>query len=184
MKITKFNIEGPMLIEPQLFQDERGYFYESFRADKFKSELGEQVDFVQDNQSFSALKGTVRGLHYQANPFAQGKLVRCISGSIIDIIVDVREKSPTFGQHLRVELTGENHIQFYVPVGFLHGFATQSPNTLITYKVTNNYSPECDGSVKWNSPDLALDWGIPSEEAILSNKDRDAKDFSNWKTPF
>ena len=184
MNITKFDIEGPMLIEPRLFKDDRGYFYESFRADKFNEAAGETVDFVQDNQSFSAPKGTVRGLHYQSNPFAQGKLVRCLSGSIIDIIVDVREGSPTYGQHLRVELTGENHQQFFVPAGFLHGFATQEPDTLVAYKVTNYYSSECDGNVLWNSPSLGLDWGISDDEAVLSAKDAIAPDFVSWTTPF
>jgi len=184
MKITKFDIAGPMLIEPRLFGDDRGYFYESFRSDKFNEAAGQTFDFVQDNQSFSAAKGTVRGLHYQSAPFAQDKLVRCLSGAIVDIIVDVRAGSPTFGQHLRVELTGENHHQFFVPKGFLHGFSTLVENSLVSYKVTNYYSSDCDGNVMWNSPELGLDWGISEKDAVVSAKDAVAPDFSSWETPF
>jgi len=184
MKIKTFDIPGPMLVIPRLFKDDRGYFYESFREDKFNEALGEAIHFVQDNQSHSVEAGTVRGLHYQSDPHAQGKLVRCISGSIIDIIVDVREGSPTFGQHLSVELTGENHHQFYVPVGFLHGFSTQSADALVSYKVTNYYSPEADGNVLWNSPSLGLDWNVSSTEAVVSDKDKIAPAFADWKTPF
>ncbi len=184
MKITTFDMVGPLLVEPRLFGDDRGYFYESFRESAFNEAAGREVSFVQDNQSFSAQAGTVRGLHYQSPPFAQGKLVRCLVGSIVDIIVDVRSGSPTFGQHLRVELNDENHHQLFVPAGFLHGFATQQPDTLVAYKVTNYYSAECDGNVLWNSPELGLDWGIADDDAVLSAKDTTAPQFSEWTTPF
>jgi len=184
MEIKTFDIQGPVLVIPRLFRDDRGYFYESFREDKFNEVVGEEIKFVQDNQSHSVERGTVRGLHYQADPHAQGKLVRCLAGSISDIIVDVREGSPTFGQHLSVELTGENHHQLYVPVGFLHGFSTHTPDALVSYKVTNYYAPESDGNVLWNSPVLGLDWGVSKSKAILSEKDTKAPAFKDWKTPF
>lgn len=184
MKTERFNIPGPMLIIPRVFEDDRGYFYESFREDKFNEALGEQVHFVQDNQSYSVGKGTVRGLHYQSDPHAQGKLVRCLVGSIVDIIVDVREGSPTFGEHISAELTQDNHHQLYVPTGFLHGFATQTEGALVSYKVTNYYNPEADGNVLWNSPSLNLDWGVPEGKVILSAKDKVAPDFKDWKTSF
>jgi len=184
MKTETFDIPGPMLVIPRLFEDDRGYFYESFREDKFNEALGERIEFVQDNQSRSVGVGTVRGLHYQSDPYAQGKLVRCLSGSIIDVIVDVRDGSPTFGQHLAVELTGENHHQLYVPVGFLHGFSTQSADAIVSYKVTNYYSPEADGNVFWDSPSLNLDWKVNKAQAIVSEKDKVAPTFAEWKTPF
>ena len=184
MKIQTFDIRGPLLVIPKLFKDERGYFYESFRVDKFNEAIGESIKFVQDNQSYSREKGTVRGLHYQSEPHAQGKLVRCLAGSISDVIVDVRGGSPTFGQHLCVELTGENHHQLYVPVGFLHGFSTHTADVLVSYKVTNYYAPECDGKVLWNSPTLGLNWGVSESDAVLSEKDTHAPAFKDWKTPF
>lgn len=184
MEIRTFDIEGPFLVEPKLFSDDRGYFYESYHAERFNAAAGRVVNFVQDNQSFSATKGTVRGLHYQSPPHAQAKLVRCLSGSIIDIIVDVRTGSPTFGQNIRVELTGENHHQLFVPTGFLHGFSTQEPNSLISYKVTDVYAPDCDGSVMWNSPSLGLDWAVSDGKGLLSQKDSQAPDFENWTSPF
>jgi len=184
MEIKTFDISGPILIAPKVFQDDRGYFYESFREDKFSEAIGKAVKFVQDNQSYTRKKGTVRGLHYQKSPQAQGKLVRCLVGAIKDIIVDVRAGSPSFGQHISVELSGENHHQLYVPVGFLHGFSTQTSNTLVSYKVTNYYSQEYDGSVFWNSPLLSLDWGISHSDAVLSQKDKNAPKFKDWKTPF
>lgn len=184
MKARTFNIEGPILIEPRVFGDDRGYFYESYHAERFNKAAGRTLNFVQDNQSFSATKGTIRGLHYQSPPHAQAKLVRCLSGSIIDIIVDVRTGSPTFGQHIRVELTSENHHQLFVPEGFLHGFSTQTPNALVSYKVTDVYAPDCDGAVMWNSPALDLDWAVPEGAGVLSKKDSQAPDFKDWVSPF
>jgi len=184
MKFSKYDIQGPILIEPRLFEDHRGYFYESFRMNAFNEAVGKTIDFVQDNQSFSIAKGTVRGLHYQSNPFAQAKLVRCLSGGIIDIIVDVRKGSPTYGQHVRAELTSANHHQLFVPEGFIHGFSTLEDNTIVSYKVTNYYFAENDGSVMWNSPELGLDWGISEDIAVVSDKDKVAPDFSEWKSPF
>ena len=184
MKTKIFDIPGPMVIMPRLFEDDRGFFYESFRQDKFNEALGEKIDFIQDNQSYSVGKGTVRGLHYQSDPYAQGKLVRCLVGSIIDIIVDVRKGSPTYGQHISVELTQDNHHQLYVPVGFLHGLSTQADDSVVSYKVTNYYNPDADGNVLWNGPSLNLDWGLSNSQAILSAKDEVAPAFKDWKTPF
>jgi len=184
VEIKTFDISGPLLLTPKLFKDNRGYFYESFREDKFNDAVGEIVKFVQDNQSYSIASGTVRGLHYQAHPHAQGKLVRCLAGSIIDIIVDVRQGSATFGQHLSILLTGEDHHQLYVPVGFLHGFSTHAEETVVSYKVTDYYSPAEEGSVFWNSPTLGIDWGVSKSEVILSEKDTCAPIFKDWKSPF
>ena len=184
MKITPYDIKGPQLIEPRLFADDRGYFFESYRADRLDDALGRAVRFVQGNQSYSAAKGTVRGLHYQSPPHAQAKLVRCVVGAIRDIIVDVRTDSPTFGQAISAELSARNHLQLFVPEGFLHGFVTLEPDTVVTYQVTDTYSAECDGSVRWNSPSLGLDWGVGEGDAVLSDKDATAPDFEAWTSPF
>lgn len=184
MGVRKFDILGPCLIENRIFSDDRGYFYESYQFDRFKQAVGHSVNFVQDNQSFSIKKGTVRGLHYQSPPYAQAKLVRCIQGSIVDIIVDVRVGSVTFGEHIKVELTASNHLQLFVPEGFLHGFCTTENNTIVAYKVNNLYSSDCDGSVMWNSPSLGLDWGVADNKATLSEKDTIAPSFEDWTSPF
>ena len=157
---------------------------ETFRQDIFDEAVGKTVTFAQDNHSLSAPIGTLRGLHFQAPPHAQGKLVRCINGSIIDVAVDVRQSSPTYGQHVSVKLSADNAQQLWVPVGFLHGFVTLEPNTEVVYKVTDYYSPDCDGGVLWNDPELAIDWGISEENVILSDKDGQAQTFSDFKTPF
>lgn len=183
MKFETFPIDGPVLITPHHFGDERGYFMEAFKDAVFKAEVGEDIQFVQDNQSFSAQVGTVRGLHYQEPPFAQGKLVRVLQGSIIDVAVDVRSDSPTYGKHVRVELSAENKQQLWVPEGFLHGFATREAGTLVLYKVTNVYSPESDGNVRFDDPELNIDWGL-KVEATLSDKDQTAPAFSEWMSPF
>ena len=182
MDVQSFDIKGPLLITPRVFGDRRGWFTESFHAARFREATGQDVDFCQDNHSYSAEVGTVRGLHYQSPPHAQSKLVRCTRGALIDIIVDARTGSTTYGQHIRVELTAENHTQFYVPKGFIHGFATLVPDTEIQYKVDDYYAPDCDGSVRWDS--LDLDWGVPSGQAIVSDKDRDAPAFADWRSPF
>lgn len=184
MKIKTFDIDGPCLITPTVHGDDRGWFMETYRKDRFEELTGHVVEFVQDNHSMSAQVGTVRGLHYQSPPFAQAKLVRCLRGAIVDIIVDVRKSSPTYGQSIRVELDPDSKQQFFVPRGFLHGFATLKPDTEIAYKVDNYYSAECDGSVNFASPSLALDWGVDSSDWHLSEKDKKAPEFSHWDSPF
>lgn len=184
MKIQSQNIDAIKLITPQKYGDDRGFFMETFRQQSFNEALDQEVIFVQDNHSLSIPAGTIRGLHFQAPPHAQGKLVRCIRGSIIDVAVDVRQKSPSYGQHIRVKLSAENAQQLWVPEGFLHGFATLEPNTEVAYKVTDYYSTECDGNVLWNDPDIGIDWGIDRNEAILSDKDMKAPFFKDFVSPF
>lgn len=184
MNFETFKINGPVLVRPHVFGDDRGYFFESFREDVFNDAVGREVNFIQDNQSLSVEKGTVRGLHYQAPPFAQAKLIRCVAGAIVDIIIDVRKGSPTFGQNIRVELNATNHHQLLVPRGFLHGFVTTEPNSIVTYKVDNPYDQASDGSVRWNSPSLGLDWGLDAKDATLSAKDLNAVGFEDWTSPF
>jgi dTDP-4-dehydrorhamnose 3,5-epimerase len=178
------NIRGVFLIEPKKYSDERGYFMETFRQNLFCENVSDDVEFVQENQSFSTNLGTIRGLHYQKPPFAQGKLVRCLKGRIIDVAVDIRKRSPTYGQHVKAELSSDNNTQLWIPPGFLHGFATQEPNTLVTYKCTNYYSAECDENVLWNDTDLGIDWQILDANITLSDKDANAPIFSNFSSPF
>jgi dTDP-4-dehydrorhamnose 3,5-epimerase len=182
MKIIKTEIEGLLIIEPRIFNDDRGYFYESYNKSKFTEE-GISVDFVQDNQSFSH-KGAVRGLHGQADPFAQGKLVRVISGKVLDVAVDIRTGSPTYGKHVSIELSGDNKILFWIPAGFLHGFATLEDNTIFTYKVNNYYDKTSEIGVLWNDPTLNIDWGIAPADVLLSPKDEILPDFNSFKSPF
>ena len=182
MKFTETKIKDLFLIEPKLFRDERGYFYESHNKKAFE-EAGIFADFVQDNQSFSE-KGTLRGLHAQKDPSAQGKLVRVISGRVLDVAVDIRKNSPTYGQHVIAELSGENHNMFWVPPGFLHGFVTLEDNTIFTYKVTNLYDKSSEIGVLWDDKDLGIDWGIDSSEVILSEKDKELPGFKDFVSPF
>lgn len=188
MQFETFHIKGPMRVTPKVFADARGYFSETFVEAAFlkglcREGLGE-VRFVQDNESLSHAAGTVRGLHYQAPPRAQGKLVRCARGAVVDVAVDVRTGSPTYGEHIRVELSATNAHQLWIPEGFLHGFATQVPDTIVAYKVTDTYAPECDGSVAFDDPDLDIDWGVDTARAVLSDKDRTAPRFADWTSPF
>lgn len=183
LKVEALAIPDVKLVTPPRFGDDRGFFSETYNAQRFK-EAGIGADFVQDNHSLSAQKGTVRGLHFQAPPFAQAKLVRVLRGSIIDVAVDARKGSPTYGQWVSAELSAENGVQIYVPRGFLHGFATLEPDTEIAYKVDNYYSKECDGSVLWSDETLGIDWGVRPEEAMLSDKDKTAQSFAEFKTPF
>src|SRR6185437_8031636 len=169
MRLIETAIKGLLIIEPKIFNDGRGYFYESYNKSKF-AEAGIGVDFVQDNQSFSH-KGAVRGLHAQANPFAQSKLVRVIRGSVLDIAVDIRKNSPTYGQHVAAELNEDNKLQLWIPAGFLHGFATLEDNTIFTYKVDNYYDKASEIGVLWNDPDLGIDWGMAQKDVLLSPKD-------------
>lgn len=182
MKITETSIKGLLMIEPQIFGDERGYFFESYSKTKF-AENGINIDFVQDNQSFSH-KGAIRGLHAQAAPHAQAKLVRVIQGRVLDVAVDVRKDSPTYGKYETIELSGDNQLQFLIPEGVLHGFATLEDNTIFAYKVNNYYSKECEVGVKWNDPTLAINWGIAEQDAIISPKDTVLPEFAGLVSPF
>lgn len=167
MELITFDIEGPVLIKPRIFADERGYFYESFNEAAFKSNHLE-TGFVQDNQSLSK-KGTLRGLHFQNPPYAQGKLVRVVSGAVIDVAVDIRKKSPTYGKHLLVTLTGENKLMLWIPPGFAHGFITLEDDTLFLYKCTNLYNKASESGIIWNDADLNIDWG--TDVPLVSEKD-------------
>ncbi len=182
MKIITTNIEGLLIIEPRIFNDDRGYFYESYNKSKF-TEAGIAVDFVQDNQSFSQ-KGAVRGLHAQADPFAQGKLVRVIKGRVLDVAVDIRKGSPTYGKYFSIELNEDNKLQFWIPAGFLHGFSTLEDNTIFTYKVNNYYDKASEIGVIWNDPTLNIEWGIGQNDILLSPKDELLPSFNEFKSPF
>ncbi|MEY8708704.1 dTDP-4-dehydrorhamnose 3,5-epimerase [Bacteroides faecichinchillae] len=170
MEVIKTAIEGVVILEPRIFKDARGYFFESFSQREFEEKVCETT-FVQDNESRSCY-GVLRGLHFQKPPFAQSKLVRVINGAVLDVAVDIRKGSPTFGQYISVELTGENHRQFFIPKGFAHGFAVLSEEVIFQYKCDNFYSPEYEGAITWDDPDLNIDWHIPVNKIILSEKDR------------
>jgi dTDP-4-dehydrorhamnose 3,5-epimerase len=171
MNFEKLDISGLLLIEPKKFGDSRGYFMETFRANLFEAEAG-PFTFVQDNRSLSAEVGTIRGLHFQLEPRAQGKLVSCIAGALLDVAVDIRTGSPTYGKHVAVELTPENGRQLWVPPGFAHGFCTLKPDTMISYKVTDYYSAEHDRGLLWNDPAIGIDWPVSADKAHLSAKDQ------------
>lgn len=183
LKVEALEIPDVKLVTPQRFGDHRGFFSETYNAERFKA-AGIEADFVQDNHSLSAQTGTVRGLHFQAPPFAQAKLVRVLRGAIVDVAVDVRRGSSTYGKWVKAELSAENGVQIFVPRGFLHGFATLMPDTEIAYKVDNYYSSACDGSIKWNDPDLAIDWGLRGVSPALSQKDEQALAFREFNSPF
>ena len=169
MNIIKTSIEGIVIIEPRLFKDERGYFFESFNQREFEEKVF-KTTFVQDNESKSSY-GVIRGLHYQKPPFAQSKLVRVIKGAVLDVAVDIRKGSPTFGQHVAVELTEENHRQFFIPRGFAHGFSVLSEEVIFQYKCDEFYHPEAEGAIAWNDTELGIDWKIPRDKVILSERD-------------
>ena len=169
MKVIKTEIEGVVIVEPEVFGDHRGYFLESFSERDFTAQVRE-VKFVQDNESKSSY-GVLRGLHFQKMPYAQSKLVRVVKGAVLDVAVDIRKGSPTFGQHVAVELTEGNHRQFFVPRGFAHGFVVLTDEVIFQYKCDNYYAPEYEGAIAWDDPDLGIDWKIPAEDVILSAKD-------------
>lgn len=183
MQFKALHLSGTVLVIPVRFGDYRGYFSETFRADRFESEVGNYT-FVQDNQSLSAEVGTVRGLHFQLDPRAQGKLVRCIAGAILDVAVDIRKGSPTYGQHVKAELSADNGCQLWVPPGFAHGFCTLEPNSIISYKVTDYYSPENDRGLLWNDPDIGIEWPVPPDKAVLSAKDKIQPRLAEFETNF
>lgn len=169
MKVIKTDIEGVVILEPAIFPDARGYFFESFSRRRFEEEVG-AVDFVQDNESRSS-RGVVRGLHFQRGEAAQAKLVRVVEGCVLDVAVDIRRGSPTFGRHVAVELTGDNHRQLFIPRGFAHGFAVLSQTALFQYKCDNYYAPQAEAGIAWDDPALGIDWRLPAGEVILSEKD-------------
>ena len=171
MEVIKTAIDGVLIIEPKVFGDHRGYFFESFNEREFAAKSGVDVHFVQDNESKSCY-GVVRGLHFQKGEHAQAKLVRVISGKVLDVAVDIRPGSPTFGKHVAAELTAENHRQFFIPKGFAHGFVVLSPEAVFQYKCDEFYCPEAEGAIAWDDPDVAIDWQIPASDVILSDKDR------------
>ena len=169
MEVIKTAIEGVVIIEPRIFKDARGYFFESFSQKEFNEKVI-PINFVQDNESMSSY-GVMRGLHYQKMPYTQSKLVRCVKGAVLDVAVDIRKGSPTFGQHVAVELTEENHRQFFVPRGFAHGFAVLSETAVFQYKCDNFYAPQADAGIQLLDEELGIDWRIPTAEALLSEKD-------------
>jgi dTDP-4-dehydrorhamnose 3,5-epimerase len=181
MQIIDTPLAGLLLLQPKRIGDARGWFSESYSRAALQA-AGLYLDFVQDNHSLSGPAGTLRGLHYQRPPHAQAKLVRCTHGVIYDVAVDVRAGSPSFGQCFGAELSAENGTQLLVPVGFLHGFVTRSAGAEVQYKVTAPYAPECDGAVRWNDPDLAINWGV--DAPVLSAKDAAAPLWADFKTPF
>jgi len=181
MIVEETGLPGCLLITPKRFGDERGFFSECWSKRAFEK-AGIDVEFVQDNHSLSALKGTVRGLHFQSPPHAQAKLVRCGRGRIFDVAVDIRRGSPTFGKWTGAELSFENGRQLYVPEGFLHGFQTLEDDSEIVYKCSDFYAPDCDGSVRWDS--CGIDWPLSSPSPVLSEKDADAQVFADFETPF
>ena len=173
MKIESTAIKGVLVVTPKRFEDDRGWFVETYTR-KALAERGFDKEFVQDNHSLSKSAGTVRGLHFQAEPFAQDKMVRCVRGSAVDIVVDIRHGSPTFGKHVAVEMSADNGVQVLLPVGMAHGFCTTMPNTEITYKVTNYYSKDHDGGIFWNDPALGIEWPVEGSRAEVSEKDAKA----------
>ena len=182
MEVIKTAIEGVYIIEPKVFGDARGYFFESFSEREFKEKVGD-IHFVQDNESMSKY-GVMRGLHFQRPPYAQSKLVRCVKGKVIDVAVDIRKGSPTYGQHVATLLTEENHRQFFIPQGFAHGFAVLSESAVFQYKCDNFYHPEADGGISILDESLGIDWGLAMEEAILSEKDTKHMKLAEFDSPF
>lgn len=182
MEVIQTNIKGVVIIEPRLFKDDRGYFFESYSERDFNKQVDE-IHFVQDNESKSSY-GVMRGLHFQRPPFTQSKLVRCVKGAVLDVAVDIRKGSPTYGQHVAVELTEDNHRQFFIPRGFAHGFAVLSPEAIFQYKCDNFYHPEADGGISILDTSLGIDWRIPTEHAILSEKDTKHPLLKDFDSPF
>jgi dTDP-4-dehydrorhamnose 3,5-epimerase len=182
MKFVNTPIEGLVIIEPTVFGDDRGYFLESYKKKEFEKAIGE-ISFVQDNESKSS-KGVLRGLHFQKPPYAQAKLVRCIEGKVLDVAVDIREESETFGQHVTIELTGENKKQVFIPRGFAHGFLVLSESAIFAYKVDNSYAPTHDVGIRWDDSLLNIQWGVSESEVLVSEKDAKLPFFSEFETPF
>lgn len=182
MEVIKTEIEGLVIIEPKVFKDARGYFFECFSQREFEGKV-RKINFVQDNESMSSY-GVMRGLHFQRPPYTQSKLVRCVKGRVLDVAVDIRKGSPTYGQHVAVELTEDNHRQFFVPRGFAHGFAVLSETAIFQYKCDNFYAPQADGGISIKDDTLGIDWQIPTENAILSDKDINHLCLKDYDSPF
>ena len=182
MNVIKTPIEGLFIIEPCIFEDARGYFFESFSQREFEEKIG-PITFVQDNESTSSY-GVMRGLHFQRPPFTQSKLVRCVKGAVLDVVVDIRKSSPTYGQHVAVELTEDNHRQFFIPKGFAHGFAVLSEIAVFQYKCDEFYHPESEGGISILDKTLNIDWRIPTDQAILSEKDIKHSLLKDFDSPF
>lgn len=182
MKVIQTSIDGVVILEPKVFRDARGYFFESFSQREFEENV-RKINFVQDNESMSSY-GVMRGLHFQCPPFTQSKLVRCVKGSVLDVAVDIRKGSPTYGQHVAVKLTEENHRQFFVPRGFAHGFAVLSETAVFQYKCDNFYAPEADGGISIKDTSLGINWLIPTENSILSDKDIKHLCLKDFDSPF
>ena len=182
MEILDTDIEGLKILKPRIFTDARGYFFESFSKRLFDKEVA-PVDFVQDNESCSSY-GVIRGLHFQRPPFCQAKLVRCVKGRVLDVAVDIRKGSPTYGKHVAVELSDDNRLQFFIPHGFAHGFAVLSDIAVFQYKCDNYYHPESEGGISLLDPELAIDWRVDIEKAILSDKDKHHPSLADFNSPF
>ena len=182
MQVIKTDIEGVLIIEPRLFRDARGYFFESFSQREFDEKV-RHIDFCQDNESMSSY-GVMRGLHFQRPPYSQSKLVRCVRGRVLDVAVDIRKGSPTYGKHVAVELTEDNHRQFFIPRGFAHGFSVLSDTAVFQYKCDNFYHPEADGGISILDDSLGIDWRIPTEHANLSDKDTKHPLLKDFDSPF
>ena len=182
MEVIQTNIEGVVIIEPKVFKDARGYFFESFSQREFEEKV-RKINFVQDNESMSSF-GVMRGLHFQCPPYTQSKLVRCVKGAVLDVAVDIRKGSPTYGQHVAVELSEENHRQFFVPRGFAHGFAVLTETAVFQYKCDNFYHPEADAGISIKDERLGIDWRIPTNQALLSEKDLKHACLKDFDSPF
>lgn len=183
MEVIKTEIEGVLIIEPKVFSDSRGYFFESFNAKEFAEKTGLDVTFVQDNESMST-RGVLRGLHFQLPPFSQAKLVRCVKGSVLDVTVDIRKGSPTYGKYAMCELTEDNHRMFFIPKGMAHGFCVLSDKAIFQYKCDEFYHPEAEGGIAWNDPDIAIPWPIPLHEILLSERDKHHPHLKDFDSPF
>lgn len=182
MDVIKTKLDSVVIIEPKIFGDARGYFFESFSQREFEEKV-RKINFVQDNESMSSY-GVMRGLHFQRPPFTQSKLVRCVKGAVLDVAVDIRKGSPTYGQHVAVELTEYNHRQFFVPRGFAHGFAVLSKTAIFQYKCDNFYAPQAEGGVSIKDENLGIDWQIPTDKALLSEKDTLHECLKDFDSPF
>ena len=182
MNVIQTEIPGVVIIEPKLFGDSRGYFFESFSERDFEENVA-RTHFVQDNESKSCY-GVLRGLHFQKPPYAQAKLVRVIKGRVLDVAVDIRKGSPTYGKHVAVELTEDNHRQFFIPRGFAHGFAVLSEEAVFQYKCDSYYAPQSEGAIAWNDPDLDIEWGVPADKVLLSEKDSRHPRLRDAEIPF
>lgn len=182
MDVIRTEIDGVVIIEPKIFGDARGYFFESFSQREFEEKV-RKINFVQDNESMSSY-GVMRGLHFQRPPFTQSKLVRCVKGTVLDVAVDIRKGSPTYGQHVAVELTEDNHRQFFVPRGFAHGFAVLSETAIFQYKCDNFYAPQADGGISIKDESFGIDWKIPADKALLSEKDTLHECLKDFDSPF